>query len=101
MSDNELADTIQKEAAQHIPFDLADVNLDYQILSDDTGSPTMEVLLVAVRKKDSNYTNVTLDGRTHSAIVDHRCPRSSRIATNTTTSRPPIRWCLVDLAPAS
>src|SRR5712691_13331221 len=50
MSDQELADTIQKEAAQHIPFDLADVNLDYQILSDDTGSPTMEVHLVAVKK---------------------------------------------------
>src|ERR1700756_3779473 len=32
MSDQELAETIQKEAAQHIPFDLADVSLDYQIL---------------------------------------------------------------------
>jgi type IV pilus assembly protein PilM len=42
MSDQELAETIQKEAAQHIPFDLADVNLDYQILSDDASSPTME-----------------------------------------------------------
>jgi type IV pilus assembly protein PilM len=71
MSDDELADTIQKEAAQHIPFDLADVNLDYQILSDDTGSPTMEVLLVAVKKdKILNYTNVlSMAGRTP-AIVD-------------------------------
>ena len=32
MSDQELAETIEKEAAQHIPFDLADVSLDYQIL---------------------------------------------------------------------
>ncbi len=46
MSDQELADTIQKEAAQHIPFDLADVNLDYQILSEDASSPQMDVLLV-------------------------------------------------------
>ena len=71
MSDDELADTIQKEAAQHIPFDLADVNLDYQILSDDTGSPTMDVLLVAVKKdKILNYTNVlSMAGRTP-AIVD-------------------------------
>jgi type IV pilus assembly protein PilM len=37
MSDQELAETIQKEAAQHIPFDLDDVNLDYQILSEDAG----------------------------------------------------------------
>ena len=71
MSDQELADTIQKEAAQHIPFDLADVNLDYQILSDDATSPHMDVLLVAVKKdKILNYTNVlSMAGKTP-AIVD-------------------------------
>src|SRR5258708_27642876 len=71
MSDQELADTIQKEAAQHIPFDLADVNLDYQILSDDATSPSMDVLLVAVKKdKILNYTNVlSMAGKTP-AIVD-------------------------------
>jgi type IV pilus assembly protein PilM len=54
-----------------IPFDLADVNLDYQILSDDASSPTMDVLLVAVKKdKILNYTNVlSMAGRTP-AIVD-------------------------------
>src|SRR6202021_75181 len=50
MSDQELAETIEKEAAQHIPFDLTDVNLDYQILSEDAGNPQMDVLLVAVKK---------------------------------------------------
>jgi type IV pilus assembly protein PilM len=71
MSDDELADTIQKEAAQHIPFDLADVNLDYQILSEDSASPTMDVLLVAVKKdKILNYTNVlSMAGKTP-AVVD-------------------------------
>src|SRR6266704_1800060 len=71
MSDQELAETIQKEAAQHIPFDLADVNLDYQILSEDAGNPQMDVLLVAVKKdKILNYTNVlSMAGRTP-AIVD-------------------------------
>ena len=71
MSDQELAETIQKEAAQHIPFDLADVNLDYQILSDDATSPQMDVLLVAVKKdKILNYTNVlSMAGKTP-AIVD-------------------------------
>src|SRR5215469_5973936 len=33
------AATTEKEAAQHIPFDLADVNLDFQILSEDEGQP--------------------------------------------------------------
>ena len=71
MSDQELAETIEKEAAQHIPFDLADVNLDYQILSEDAGSPQMDVLLVAVKKdKILNYTNVlSMAGKTP-AIVD-------------------------------
>src|ERR1700758_4705533 len=65
MSDQELADTIEKEAAQHIPFDLADVSLDYQILSDEVGTPQMDVLLVAVKKdKILNYTNVlSMSGR--------------------------------------
>jgi excisionase family DNA binding protein len=71
MSDQELAETIEKEAAQHIPFDLADVSLDYQILSEEAGSPQMDVLLVAVKKdKILNYTNVlSMAGRTPS-IVD-------------------------------
>ena len=71
MSDQELAETIQKEAAQHIPFDLDDVNLDYQILSADEGQPHMDVLLVAVKKdKILNYTNVlSMAGKTP-AIVD-------------------------------
>src|SRR5689334_6017174 len=50
MSDGELAETINTEAAQHIPFDIADVNIDYQILSDDPTAPQMDVLLVAVKK---------------------------------------------------
>jgi len=71
MSDAELSDTIEKEAAQHTPFDLADVNLDYQILSEDEGQPQMDVLLVAVKKdKILNYTNVlSMAGKTP-AIVD-------------------------------
>ena len=71
MSDQELAETIQKEAAQHIPFDLADVNLDYQILSEDVGNPQMDVLLVAVKKdKILNYTNVLSMSGKSPAIVD-------------------------------
>ena len=71
MDDAELAGSIQTEAAQHIPFDIADVNVDYQILSDDTTGPQMDVLLVAVKKdKILNYTNVlSLAGKTP-AVVD-------------------------------
>src|SRR5207244_3072793 len=70
MSDQELAEAIQKEAASCIPFDLGDVNLDYQILSEDAGNPQMDVLLVAVKKdKILNYTNVlSMAGRTPAIV---------------------------------
>ena len=71
MSDQELAETIEKEAASHIPFDLADVSLDYQILSEEVGSPQMDVLLVAVKKdKILNYTNVLSMAGRSTTIVD-------------------------------
>jgi type IV pilus assembly protein PilM len=69
MSDSALAEHIHAEAAQHIPFDIADVNLDYQVLSEEHGTH-MDVLLVAVKKdKILNYTNVlSLAGRTPTVV---------------------------------
>ena len=59
MTEAELAESINTEAAQHIPFDIADVNMDYQILNPSDTGPQMDVLLVAVKKdKILNYTNV-------------------------------------------
>jgi type IV pilus assembly protein PilM len=71
LTDQEVADQIQTEAAQHIPFDISDVNIDYQILTEDVSTPQMDVLLVAVKKdKILNYTNaLQLAGR-QPAIVD-------------------------------
>ena len=70
MSDQELAGIIQTEAAQHIPFDISDVSIDYQILSDGGGA-TMDVLLVAVKKdKILNYTNVLSLAGKSPAVVD-------------------------------
>ena len=72
MSDAELSESIQSVASQNIPFDIADVNIDYQILSDEgSGGATMDVLLVAVKKdKVLNYTNVlSLAGKVP-ALVD-------------------------------
>jgi type IV pilus assembly protein PilM len=48
MNEHELDANIQQEAAQHIPFDIADVNIDFQILSEEPGASQMDVLLVAV-----------------------------------------------------
>src|SRR5438309_1631051 len=57
--ENEVPDLLQTEAAQYIPFDMNDVNIDYQVLSEDLNEPQMDVLLAAVKKdKILNYTNV-------------------------------------------
>lgn len=72
MSEAELADSITTEAAQHIPFDIADVNVDFDILNpEDQGAHMMDVLLVAVKKdKILNYTNVLSLAGKSPAIVD-------------------------------
>ncbi len=70
MSDEELAENIQTEAAQHIPFDISDVHIDYQILADE-GGRQMDVLLVAAKKdKVLNYTNVLSMAGKEPGVVD-------------------------------
>lgn len=49
MSEEELYHRIKEEASQHIPFDIADVNLSYQLL--EAMDTQMDVLLVAVKRK--------------------------------------------------
>src|SRR3982074_1681566 len=61
MTEDELYDRIPSEASQHIPFDIADVNLSYQLL--ESMDSQMDVLLVAVKKdKILNHTNVLAQG---------------------------------------
>jgi type IV pilus assembly protein PilM len=55
MPEKELAQSIQFEAQQHIPFDIKEVNLDFQILgSQKEDQNTMSVLLVAAKKETLN-----------------------------------------------
>ncbi len=69
MTEEELYDRIQAEASQHIPFDIADVNLDYQLLESVDGQ--MDVLLVAVKKdKILNHTNVLAQAGKTPVVVD-------------------------------
>ncbi len=74
MTEAELRDSIYWEAEQYIPFDIQDVNLDYQVLDAGTGPDSrgsMDVLLVAAKKeKIGDYTSViTRAGRTP-VVVD-------------------------------
>ena len=74
MSDAELAESIYWEAEQYIPFDIQDVNLDYQILEPGdpaSQTPAMEVLLVAAKKeKIADYTGVIAQAGRAAVVVD-------------------------------
>jgi type IV pilus assembly protein PilM len=50
MTPEDAQEAIFWEAEQHVPFDIDDVCLDFQILNDDIGANQMEVLLVAAKK---------------------------------------------------
>ena len=72
MPPEELEDQITWEAEQYIPFDINDVNMDFQILSTDNIDPTkMNVLLVASKKDIINdYVAVFNESGLHLSVVD-------------------------------
>jgi type IV pilus assembly protein PilM len=74
MTEAELAESIYWEAEQYIPFDIQDVNLDYQILDAGDGpggKGTMDVLLVAAKKeKIADYTGVIAQAGRSAVVVD-------------------------------
>jgi type IV pilus assembly protein PilM len=70
---DEVEGSIQLDAEQYIPFELTEVNLDYQIVGPNmttTDEPGMEVVLVAAKKdKIQNHTNViSLAGRSPEVV---------------------------------
>jgi type IV pilus assembly protein PilM len=73
MTGPELAESIYWEAEQYIPFDIQDVNLDYQVLEggEKGGHGSMDVLLVAAKKeKIADYTGVIAQAGRSAVVVD-------------------------------
>ncbi|MBN1655565.1 MAG: type IV pilus assembly protein PilM [Deltaproteobacteria bacterium] len=71
MTVSELAEQINWEAEQHIPFDLADVQIDYQILCQHESRGQMDVLLVAAKKEEiGDLINLTIEAKLRTRIVD-------------------------------
>lgn len=73
MSAEELEESIHWEAEQYIPFDIDDVNLDFQIL--ETAQPMeegkMDVILVAVKKdKIDESVSLVIQGGLNPVVVD-------------------------------
>ncbi len=72
MTENELADSIQWEAEQYIPFDIADVNLDFEILGPNAVDATqIDVLLVAAKKEiTDDYAAVVAEAGLNAVVID-------------------------------
>ena len=71
MSEDELSESIKFEAEQYIPFDIEDVNLDFQILGLADKENMMDVLIVAAKKdKINEYVTVAKEAGLNPVIVD-------------------------------
>lgn len=70
-SPDELAESIKWDAEQYVPFDINDVNLDYQILNPGDEEGQMEVMLVAAKKDFINdYVAVIKEAGLNPLVMD-------------------------------
>ena len=71
-TDEELEESIKFEAEQYIPFDLEEVNVDFQVLTvEEEKADQMNVMLVAAKKVMINdYTKVLSDAGLTPVILD-------------------------------
>ncbi|MBN1163501.1 MAG: type IV pilus assembly protein PilM [Candidatus Krumholzibacteriota bacterium] len=71
MAPEDAQEAIFWEAEQHVPFDIDDVCLDFQILQEDIGANQMEVLLVAAKKDMVNvHASLIRDAELSPIIID-------------------------------
>jgi len=71
MTPAELAEQIQWEAEQHIPFDIKDVQIDYEVLRRRPEAGQMDLLLVAAKKDEiSDYAQLARDAKLRPQVVD-------------------------------
>jgi type IV pilus assembly protein PilM len=72
MTEAELEESIQWESERYIPFDINDVNIDFQILGSDAENPeSMDVILVAAKKEIINdYVSVIMEAGLTPIIID-------------------------------
>jgi type IV pilus assembly protein PilM len=71
MTEEELEESIKFEAEQYIPFDINDVNIDFQIIGPRQEPGQMDVILVAVKKEVINeYMSVVKEAGLNPVVVD-------------------------------
>jgi type IV pilus assembly protein PilM len=71
MSEADAREVIRWEAEQHVPFDMENVQLDFQILDPEGQGPQMRVLLVAVKRElIENRMSLLADAGITPAVID-------------------------------
>lgn len=71
MNPDDAKEAIFWEAEQHVPFDIDDVCLDFQVLNDDMGANQMEILLVAAKKEMVNaHASIVREAGLTPVIID-------------------------------
>src|SRR5260370_6924510 len=71
MKEGDAREVIRWEAEQHVPFDMANVELDFQILDPDAVGLQMNVLLVAAKRGlVENRNGLLAEAGLEAAIVD-------------------------------
>jgi type IV pilus assembly protein PilM len=71
MTPAELEESIRWEAEQYIPFDVNEVNLDFEILQSGDAERPMEVLLVAAKRDMiDDYVNLIGEAGLQPAVID-------------------------------
>jgi type IV pilus assembly protein PilM len=71
MTSAELDEQIQWEAEQHIPFDIKDVHVDYEVLRRRPEAGQMDLLLVAAKRDEINdYTQIARSAKLKPMVVD-------------------------------
>ena len=71
MSQNDASEVIRWEAEQHVPFDMENVQLDFQILDPNEDTPQMAVLLVAAKRElIENRMSLLTDAGLNPGVID-------------------------------
>jgi type IV pilus assembly protein PilM len=71
MTPAELEEQIQWEAEQHIPFDIKEVHVDYEVLRKRPEAGQMDLLLVAAKRDEINdYANIAREAKLKPMIID-------------------------------
>jgi type IV pilus assembly protein PilM len=75
MTEEEVEASIEWEAEQYIPFDISDVNLDFQIVGPDAKDPSQIKVLLVAAKKDfiDEYLSVFNECGLNPVVMDIDC----------------------------